>query len=108
MSLGELRLRAQQRADRVSSNFVTLPEWNFFINQAMYELYDILIDCYEDYFEAPEIIFYSNGSDYFYPLPDGVLSFSVESRAGSAEANGDSNPASRVVGDRGPDQYSEK
>lgn len=75
LSLGELRLRAQQRADRVNSNFVTLPEWNFFINQSMYELYDLLVDTYEDYFEAPEITFLANGNDYLYPLPDGLLTF---------------------------------
>lgn len=75
LSLGELRLRSQERADRVNSNFVTLPEWNFFIQQAMYELYDLLITVYEDYFEAPEVSFTSNGTDYLYPLPNGVLSF---------------------------------
>lgn len=74
-SLGDLRLRAQQRADRVNSNFVTLPEWNFFINQSMYELYDLLIEAYEDYFEAPEITFPTDGSTYLYPLPDGVRTF---------------------------------
>lgn len=75
MSLGEIRQRAQQRADRLNSQFVTLPEWNFFINQAMYELYDLLITVYEDYFEAPEITFTTNGSNYLYPLPDGQTSF---------------------------------
>lgn len=75
LSLKELRERSKQKADRVRSEFVTLPEWNFFINQALYELYDLLIDVYEDYFEAPEITFAANGSDYFYLLPDGVLTF---------------------------------
>jgi hypothetical protein len=75
LSLMELRLRSQQRADRVQSQFVSLTEWNFFINQSMYELYDLLIDTYEDYFEAPEVYFQSNGQDYSYPLPDGVLTF---------------------------------
>lgn len=75
LSLKELRMRSQERADRVNSNFVKLPEWNFFINQALYELYDLLIDVYEDYFEAPEITFQCNGTDYQYPLPDGVRSY---------------------------------
>lgn len=75
LSLGELRLRSQQRADRINSDFVTLPEWNYFINQAMYELYDLLIDVYEDYFEAPEILFTTQPNQYLYPLPDGTLSF---------------------------------
>jgi len=75
LSLMELRLRAQERADRVASDFVTTAEWNFFINQAMYELYDLLITCYDDYFEAPEIVFNTSNNQYLYPLPDGVLEF---------------------------------
>ena len=75
LSLSQLRTMSQNRADRLNSNFVTLPEWNFFINQAYYELYDLLITEYEDYFEAPEISFAVNGSSYLYPLPDGALTF---------------------------------
>ncbi len=75
LSLKEIRERSQQRADRVNSQFVTLPEWNYFINQALYELYDLLVDTYEDYFEAPEVSFQCNGQDYLYDLPDGVLTF---------------------------------
>lgn len=75
LSLGELRQRAQQRADRVNSQFVTLPEWNFFIDQAMYELYDLLITAYEDYFIAPPISFIADGSTYMYALPTGANTF---------------------------------
>ena len=52
MSLGELRLRSQQTADRVGSQFVVNSEWNAFIRLAMYELYDILMTSYEDYFAS--------------------------------------------------------
>lgn len=75
MSLGEIRLKAQQRADRINSNFVTMPEWNSYINQSMYALYDILITTYEDYFMAPRAQFSSSGGQSIYPLPNGVLSF---------------------------------
>jgi hypothetical protein len=75
MSLGQIRLLAQQRADRVNSTFVTLPEWNSMINQALFELYDLLITCYEDYFKAPAASFVATGNKYIYPLPDGVLTF---------------------------------
>lgn len=75
LSLAEIRLRAQQRADRVNSNFVTLPEWNFFINQAMFELYDLLVTSYEDYYVAPAVSFTANGSTFLYPLPDGSNTF---------------------------------
>jgi len=54
MSLGQLRLYSQQRADRVNSQFVTMAEWNSYINQSYKELYDLLVDVYEDYFvKAP-------------------------------------------------------
>ncbi len=86
MSLYEIRMRAQQRADRVNSQFVTTSEWNFFINQAMFELYDLLITTYEDYFVAPEITFNVNGTDMYYPLPNGTLSFNLASDGSSTVA----------------------
>ncbi len=72
-SLGQLRLMSQQRADRVNSNFVTLPEWNSYINQSYFELYDLLITTYEDYYVGEPVIFQTDGSTERYPLPDGVL-----------------------------------
>lgn len=71
MSLYEMRLRAQQRADRVNSNFVSKSEWNFFINQAYYELYDLLITTYEDYYIAPRLTITTDGSQS-YDLPNGA------------------------------------
>lgn len=70
MSLGEIRLRAQQRADRVNSNFVTVTEWNYYINQSYYELYDLLITVYEDYYVAPRLTITTTGVQ-FYDLPNG-------------------------------------
>lgn len=76
MSLGQIRLKAMQSADRVNSNFVTVPEWNSFINIAMFELYDLLVTEYEDYFIQPvPAQFTVNGNDFIYPLPDGLLTF---------------------------------
>lgn len=74
MSLGQVRLNAQQRADRVNSTFVTLPEWNTYINQSYFELYDLLVTTFEDYYLAEPAIFQTTG-DMSYPLPNGVLSF---------------------------------
>ena len=71
LSLGEVRLMAQQRADRVNSSFVTLPEWNSYINQSRFELYDLLVTVYEDYFLADPVTFTTDGSE-MYPLPNGV------------------------------------
>ena len=75
MSLGELRLRSQQTADRVNSGFVTNTEWNAFIRLAMYELYDLLIDTYEDYGIAQQIFIPTNGNTFQYPLPDGATNY---------------------------------
>jgi len=85
-SLGEMRTAAQQRADRVNSQFVTTPEWNSYINQAMYELYDLLITQYEDYFKAPSANFIVNGSSFIYPLPDGTTTFINSSGSNFAAA----------------------
>ena len=75
MSLGELRLRAQQTADRVNSDFVTNSEWNAFIRLAMYELYDLLITSYEDIFSDQFVFINTNGTIQNYPLPDGATNY---------------------------------
>lgn len=69
MSLAQIRLLSQQRADRVNSQFVTTPEWNTYINQSATELYDLLTTLYEDYYLALPYQFSTNGTDAQYPLP---------------------------------------
>lgn len=72
-TLSEIRLAAQQRADRVNSGFVTKTEWNGFVNQSYYELYDLLTTLYEDYNVAPVFTFSTDGRQSgLYPLPDGL------------------------------------
>lgn len=71
MSLGELRLRAQQTADRVNNNFVLTTEWNAFLRLAMYELYDILITSYQDLFSSEIAYINTNGTTQLYPIPNG-------------------------------------
>jgi hypothetical protein len=75
MSLGELRLRSQQTADRVNSNFVLTSEWNSFIRLAMYELYDLLITSYEDLFSDQIAFINTDGTTQNYPFPDGVNNY---------------------------------
>ena len=75
MTLSQIRLAAQQRADRVNSQFVTNSEWRSYINQAMFELYDLLITVFEDYYVATPIQFVTDGSTYLYPLPNGTNTF---------------------------------
>lgn len=72
LTLGQLRLMAQQRADRVNSKFVTKAEWNSYINQSYFELYDLLIQKYgDDYYVANPIQFTTDGSAQ-YALPNGI------------------------------------
>jgi len=73
--LSQIRLAAQQRADRVNSNFVKQAEWRSYINQAMFELYDLLITVYEDYYVAPPVQFVTDGVTYLFPLPNGSNTF---------------------------------
>lgn len=75
MSLGQIRLAAQQRADRVNSNFVTQSEWNSYINQSMFELYDLLVTTFEQYFMTTPIQFVSDGTTFIYDLPNGTNTF---------------------------------
>lgn len=75
MTLSQIRLAAMQRADRVNSNFVTLPEYTTYINLALFELYDLLVTCFEDYFISTPIQFTTNGTQYIYNLPDGLTTF---------------------------------
>ena len=72
MSLAELRLRSQETADRVESDFVISSEWNAFLRLAMYELYDILTTTYEDYNVANPVYINTNGSAMQYALPNGL------------------------------------
>lgn len=75
MSLYELRLRAQQTADRLNSDFVVTSEWNSFLRLAMYELYDLLIGDYEDYYATEQVFILTNGSTQYYDLPNGVTNY---------------------------------
>jgi len=75
MSLFELRLRCQQCADRVSSDFVSNSEWNMMIRLAMYELYDMLMTTYEDWFAQSVAFIQTDGTTQNYPLPDGVTNY---------------------------------
>lgn len=75
MSLGELRLRSQQTADRVGSDFVSNAEWNAFLRIAQYELYDLITDVYEDYNIADPVYINTNGTAFRYALPDGATNY---------------------------------
>jgi len=90
MSLGELRLRSQQTADRVNSNFVTTSEWNAMLRISMYELYDILTTTYEDYNVADPVYINTNGTQMQYDMPNGL------NYKGNVLGGSTGNPAPRL------------
>lgn len=74
VTLSDMRTRVRQRADMVNSTFVTDAEVNQFINDAIAELYDLLMQKFgDDYFtvSGPETSFVTNQLDY--ALPDDFL-----------------------------------
>lgn len=85
--LGNIRLYAQQRADLVNSQFVTLTEWNQMITKAYKWLYDMLISAYgDDYYMATPYAFVT-GTGQQYTLPDGSPNFISSLAASNAASN---------------------
>jgi hypothetical protein len=73
MTLSELRTAVRQRADMVNSTFVSDSELNSYINQSYFELYDLLVTTYEDYYVATPVQVQTDGSTNLIPLPNGTL-----------------------------------
>lgn len=71
MSLGQIRYLAQLEADMLNSQFVTIPEWNNYINQSAYELYDLLTTVFQDY-NVEKVSFTTVANQQMYDLPNGV------------------------------------
>lgn len=75
INLGYMRYLAQLRADKLNSEQITTDEWNSYINQSIFELYDILVTKFgDDYFVAAPATFLTTGAES-YALPDGVTTF---------------------------------
>lgn len=71
INLGYLRYQTKVRTEKLMSNFITDDQWNFYINQSAYRLYDMLVGKYgDDYFIAPWLIINMTGQAA-YPIPDG-------------------------------------
>lgn len=90
MSLSEFRLRCRQAADREGSDFVSDSEVNYYGRLAMYELYDLLMTSYEEYFASSYVLIPTNGNQANYPLPDGASNYLGGSFGGTS---GDPAPA---------------
>lgn len=75
VSLGAIRLQAQQRADMENNQAVSTPEWNNYITNSYKALYDMLVSAYgNEYYQALPYQF-AIGNVSTYALPDGTSSF---------------------------------
>ena len=87
VSLSEIRLLAQQRADMENSQFITADEWRRMINRAYAELYDLIVTSAnsEDYFLTSGTISLVSGTAT-YDLPtDFYKSRGVDLNTGGAK-----------------------
>lgn len=70
-TLGEIRLTCQQRTDMVNSQFISDSEWNSYINNSYFELYDLLVGAYgDDYYVANPYTYTMDGTNFQYALPN--------------------------------------
>ena len=87
VSLSELRLLAQQRADMENSQFITADEWRRMLNRSYAELYDLIVTSAnsEDYFLKSGTISLTSGTST-YDLPtDFYKSRGVDLNTGGAQ-----------------------
>lgn len=90
MTLQQLRLAAQQRADMVGSDFVTDAEWSTYINDSLYALYDALIAAQPIgyYSTLPPYSFTTDGTSQYYALPSDFYKLQGVDLALSSAQNG--------------------
>jgi hypothetical protein len=83
--LSDIRNQVLARADMSNTGFVSTTELNFYINQSYYELYDIIIEAFDDYYinylqftldgiadgySMPDVIYKLRGVDMMISGPD--------------------------------------
>jgi hypothetical protein len=73
LTLAQLRTLAKQESDMENSTFISESEWNNYINQSYFELYDLLCQKYGDDYFSNNITFTTDGTSQLYPLPNGTL-----------------------------------
>lgn len=72
MSLAQVRYLAQLESDMLNSSFISTQEWNNYISQSYFELYDLVVTLFEDYYIAPNPYTFQTNGNQSYALPDGV------------------------------------
>jgi len=69
LTLAQLRTLCKQESDMVNSSFISDAEWNSYINQSYFELYDLMVQKYGDDYFSEQYNFVTDGTSYLYPLP---------------------------------------
>lgn len=62
VTLQELRVRARERADMVGSKFISDSELDSYLNAGYFELYDILVSRWEDYYTQEASVTVAGGA----------------------------------------------
>ena len=89
-TLSEIRQRCRERADMESSQFVTDDELNFYINQSIAELHDMLIQSYGEDYYVKNVTFQTVGQQEAYDLSTVITDDDFyKMRAVDAQLNGD-------------------
>lgn len=73
VSLGALRLQAQDRADLENSEAISTPAWNQYLSQSRKRLFDMLVAAYGNDYNVAPLFQFAVGSSQYYPLPNGNL-----------------------------------
>ncbi len=72
LTLAQVRTLCKQESDMENSGFVSDSEWNSYINQSYFELYDLLVQKYGDDYFSNYVTFQTDGTSALYALPNGT------------------------------------
>lgn len=84
VSLGYLRMQAQQRSDTENNPAISITEWNQYLSSSYKELYDMIVAAYgNDYYCGLPYTFPLTGGQ-FYGLPDGSINYLINGQPAPA------------------------
>lgn len=72
LTLAQVRTLCKQESDMENTTFISDSEWNTYINQSYFELYDLLVQKYGDDYYANTVSFTTDGTSELYALPNGT------------------------------------
>lgn len=84
-TLAALRLEVEQRTDMVNTEFITDSEWATMLNGSLYELYDLLIQCYGNNYFATSLELTTDGTATITLPTDFYKSLGVDAKVGGTD-----------------------